>query len=397
MNVRVFATLSLLVGLAGSLVSAPVHAQDGTNQGSGEAAAGEQSVVILKFDAPDVDPKVVELLDTELRTAVEGAPSLTLQKGGKVTLNDLLLTAGCAEQTPECLGNLKAVLDADRMIFGSIQRSEDVHLFTLKMFDLNEQVFVREVEDQTLKGEIERLREGVPALVESLLYGDVGTLTVEAVNADRPKVFFDSEPMGRAPLDLEGLPLGEHVVTMRTLSGDEKMRRIVLRKGKTASVVFEFEGGSVEIPKTDAGATAGYRLPGWVGLGVGLAGATVGIIGAARLGGLNSEAESIRQGEGVICDGGVCSFRDEETRERAEEIEEANDGAYTMSVVGFSVGAVGLIAGGVLLYMGYTGSGAESAAGAEAERSEDRGGIRDVRVGAAPTRDGFSVGLGFSF
>lgn len=334
------AVLSLL-----TLLALPAFAQDGKQEGDSGG-----SVVILKFDTYNAEQAVMDDFYVALHDAIEGHPEMSVAPGGDVTVNDLILTLGCESASAECLSGLSDFIEGDRIVYGSVQHSEDVYLFSLKMFDFATGEFVREVNDETIEGNADQVKNGVRAVIEGFLYGAVGKLDVAVNGASNAEVLFDGEKVGQAPTTLEKLPLGEHVVTVRTADGEKKSKKVMLHRGKVSKVMFNFEdGGAVEDP--DMVAAKDYAVPGWAALGIGTVGLAVGVVGTMQVGNYDSEAES------MICGDALCPAS---STERANKLQSDMDSAYTMSVIGYSVAAVGLAAGGYLLYETYAGSSAES-------------------------------------
>jgi hypothetical protein len=132
------------------------------------------SVVILKFERFNVPDDVMSTFYKELNRVVDENDDMDVKRGGEITVQDLALTAGCDAPTVDCLSGLRDIVDADQIIFGSVQRSDDVFLFTIRNFDFGEGNFVRDVADQTIQGTNDEIKAAIPAIVENFLYGAVG-------------------------------------------------------------------------------------------------------------------------------------------------------------------------------------------------------------------------------
>ncbi|QDG54527.1 PEGA domain-containing protein [Persicimonas caeni] len=356
-----------------TLLALPAFAQDG-KQGDSSGA----SVVILKFETFNADQAVMDDFYMALHEAIDGHPEMHVKPGGDVSINDLILTLGCESANAECLAGLSDFVEGDRIVYGSVERSENVYLFSLKMFDFARGEFVREVSDKTIEGNTEQIKQGVRAVIEGFLYGDVGKLEVAVNGASDAEVFFDGEKVGQGPTTLSKLPLGEHAVTVRTADGQKKSKKVMLHRGKVSKVIFDFEGAkAVEAP--GAVASNNYAVPGWTAVGLGTVGLVAGVLGTTQVSSYDSEAES------MICGDALCPAA---STERANKLQDDMDSAYTMSIIGYSVAAVGFAAGGYLLYETYAG-------GAESEQpSTDETDIEPtVNVGA----DSASVGVRIGF
>ncbi len=360
-----------------TLPALPAFAQDG-KQGDKAGA----SVVILKFETFNAEQAVMDDFYVAMHDAIEGHPEMRVAPGGDVTINDLILTLGCESANTECLKGLSDFVDGDRIVYGSVQHSEDVYLFSLKMFDFAKGEFIREVSDETIEGDADQVKQGVRPVIAGFLYGDVGKLDVAVNGASDAEIFFDGEKLGVAPTTLDGLPLGEHAVSVRTSDGQKKSKKVMLHRGKMSKVQFNFDGASgSEVEEPAVASSKNYAVPGWAAVGVGTVGLIAGTIGTVQLGSYDSEAES------MICGDALCPSA---STDRANKLQSDMDSAFTMSVVGYSVAAVGLAAGGYLLYEAYAGSGAESAP--EQPEADETDIEPSVSVGADSASVGVRIG-----
>jgi hypothetical protein len=364
-----------------SVLALPAFAQDGKADGDNAGA----SVVILKFETFNAEQAVMDEFYRSLHESVEAHPEMHVKPGGDVSINDLILTLGCESASAECLAGLSDFVEGDRVVFGSVQHSEEVYLFSLNMFDFASGEFIREVSDETIEGDVDAVTRGINAVIEGFLYGDVGTLDVALNGATDAEVLFDGEKVGRAPMTLKDLPLGEHAVTLRTSDGQKQSKKVMLHRGKVSKVLFNFEAIE-DLDSSSPVASKSYLIPGWAATGIGAVGLVAGVVGTMQVNSFDTEAES------MVCGSSLCSSA---SPARANKLQDDMDSAYTMSVVGYSVAAVGLSVGGYLLYEAYSGSGAERAPGADDAASVDSG--PQVNFGIAPNRGGASLGVNVGF
>ncbi len=339
-------TLALLVSFAGSAWAQ----EDG------------KRVMILKFDTLDVDTEVMDTFYTELNDSIEDHKDKVIVPGGEVSLNDMVLTVGCEGPTPECLSQLQDFVEADQLLFGSVQRADDVHLFTVRLFDFETQSFEAEIVDQTVDGDMDRVSEVIPALVDGLLYGEIGVLEVNIYGAEDVDIFLDGEKIGKSSTVMENLPLGEHVLMVRSSDGEEQTKQVLLERDKPSSATFTFGGGAVE-PVEGGGNTLLYSGVGLAAVGV------VGIgVGAAQYIGHRNDAEAMN--DLTVCTDPVgesptssaCNNRafrsDSSAADRSgyAELEASKDRKYRNSLIGFGLGGLLTAAGGALIYMGTKNS-----------------------------------------
>ncbi len=378
---RLIASL-ILVLLA--LPALPAFAQDGKKDADKSADGAEASVVILKFETFNAEQSVMDHFYSALHDAIEAHPGMKVKPGGDATINDLVLTLGCKKANVKCLAGLSDFVDGDRIVYGSVQHSEDVYLLTLKMFDFSKGDFIRQVNDETIEGSGDEIKAGIDAVIEGFLYGDVGKLEVNVAGAKNAEVLFDGKKVGVAPVSLDKLPLGEHIVTVQTPDKQKKSQKVMLHRDKVSKVALTFKP-AVAAGGNPVASTKNYAVPGWAAVGVGTVGLVAGIIGTVQVGNYNSEAQS------MICGNALCPLA---PTARANKLQSDMDSAYTMSVIGYSVAAVGLAAGGYLLYETYAG-GAESSP--TPSGGADHTGGPKVSFSLAPRTDGAQVGMRVGF
>lgn len=342
---------------------------------------GNKRVVVLKFETFNTSNEVMDLFYKSINERVKAKPGVQMMAGGDVTLSELVVTAGCDEGDSACLSSLGDFIKADQMIFGTVQRSENVHLFTLKLFDFRQKVFVRTIEDQTIEGGIDKLGEGIPAIIEALLYGDVGAVDVRVSGAEAPEVFFDGEKIGTAPVQLTNLPLGEHVIKLRTINGNESSKRVILRQGTPSTLSFSFEELVDPNQGLAEGSSSPLILPGWVSLGVGVAALGFGAYNYVALNDLEDQAAASYPRGVRAVDPDERASVESDLNSRQDEM----NSAYTRMNVGLSVGIAGVVLGTGLLIYGYT-AGSEEAAPSSS-----------LKLNAAPTRGGAAFSLDYKF
>ncbi|MGM0557348.1 MAG: hypothetical protein ACQEVA_13270 [Myxococcota bacterium] len=373
-------TSILLTFLLLTLLAAPLAAQEG----DADADQGE-SVVILQFETFNTEQEVMDVFYSHLHEAIEQKKGMHVKQGGDATIGDLILTAGCDSATPDCLQGLSDFVDGDKLVFGSVQYSDGVHLITIKMFDFSEGAFVQEITDETIEGEPSEIGEDLKAVIEGFIYGDVGQVAVDISGATEAVVLFDGEKRGMAPTKLDGLPLGQHVVTVRAATGQEKSKTVVLRQGRVSKLSFNFDAtgdGDDGGQRVSKGGTSAYEVPGWAAVGIGVGGLVVGILGTSQLNSAVSETDSIICGDpGRLCAGVEPS--------RAHQLQSDMDSGRTLQVVGFSMAAVGIGVGSYLLYQTYAGGSAETESASNDENN--------LRFGIAPSKRGVSMGLSVDF
>jgi len=248
---------------------------------------------------------------------------------------------------------------------------------------------VREVVDQTVEGNLEEVTAAMPAIVENFLYGPVGSIEILVEGAESPEVLFNGEKVGLAPTTLDNLPLGEHVVTLRTDDGEEESETVVLRHNEPETLQFTFESGLVEEEPVVASEGPSV-VPGWIAVGVGVAAVGFGIFQTLQVSSIDSDFEALCAQPGNVCEGANAALGSPEAAARAKELEDDGSTAKTLQLVGFSVGGAAILVGSYLLYRAYSHEGAEVDTDSEL-------GLRDLDIRVGPTQGGAAASFGFDF
>ena len=124
-----------------------------------KAKVSGNRVAILKFDTFKTSKDVMSYFYTALQQQLKAKPGNKIMPSNNVTISELILTAGCVSADKACLSNLGGLIQADQIVFGSVQHSDNVHLFTIKIFDFKKKDFVRVIEDQTVTGDLAKLKD----------------------------------------------------------------------------------------------------------------------------------------------------------------------------------------------------------------------------------------------
>lgn len=343
-----------------------------------EALDGE--VVILQFDTLNVDESVMDGFYSELHGRIREMPDLNVGSGGDVAIGDFLLVAGCATPDEACLAMVGDFVDGEMLLFGSVQASDDVHMFSLQLFDFRTGQFVRQLEDQTLRGDQAWLSEGIPAVLDHFFFGPTATVRVEIRGSENAEIRINGQPAGSGSTTVENLPPGEMVVVVRTAEGEEAIERKIVGHNQTGEIVFEFGDPQRDIgvappqPQRDSPSL----VPGALVAGIGVAGLVVGVMGNSQLAAAESEANSLVAGRGAL---------DRDQLGYARELEDRMNSAHTLRVVGLSVGALGLAAGSAMIIRALS-----------SESSDQRqASARKIDWSIAPTTEGVQAGFRFQF
>jgi hypothetical protein len=309
--------------------------------------AGEMETAVLRFDTDGIDGALAEDIHDAVVEVIDGHGDMRVTERPEVTLSEFTLTVGCDSRDPSCLSSLAPYTDASRLVFGTLTARDDLYRVDLGIFDLRKGRMVYRMQNQTARGDSDIARKAVPALVEGMLYGEVGTIEVKVRGGNGARVAFDGEFRGPAPTVLQNLPLGQHTVSVTTGDGATKSKVVLLtRHGKTR-VFFDF--GRTNATEPDQPSSESMSLaPGLVVGAAGLGGIALGIVSNIQLNNLDAEANAAIQesSDGAYIDRSQLESADGDPETHVRMTRSAS----VRAAVGYSVGAVGFAVGTFLLY-----------------------------------------------
>lgn len=294
-------------------------------------------VVLVDFELEDVDDQIANEFYGNLRNILADEESFNLAAGGDVSMGDLWLMAGCNSTDADCLSLTQDFVDGDHLLYGSIEYSDGAYSISISLFDFEAQEDAREITAQTVTDDPQWLDEGIPAVIEHFVYGETGAITVQATGAPEAEIAVDGDVIGTGEsVTSDQIAPGEALVTATGPDATTKEQRVVVRHEDEAEVTFEFDPvvdddiDDLETPSP---------LPGVAATSFGIVGVAVGMVAQTQL-------SSTRDQVDAQVDDGVFQGQ----RSEIDDLQSDMDWANTLRFVGFAGGAVGLAAGGFLLY-----------------------------------------------
>ncbi len=180
-----------------------------------QTARADSSVVVLGVRSLDGDDELARQVSQGLRDGAKAVPAWTISERD-VSLAQMSLAHGCEEPDARCMADIARTLEVDRLIYGTMLRSDSTVDVALFNFD-------------AVTGQVESsITEKVPsdALVGVALKGTAAALAkrlagLEAKGALRvrsntpgARVLLDGKDVGvldgRGELLLAGIPVGKH-------------------------------------------------------------------------------------------------------------------------------------------------------------------------------------------
>lgn len=342
------------------------------------------SVVVLKFNTTGVNQELTDLFFLELHEQIRAHQGMHIAGSGEVTIQDLMLMAGCSDPTVDCLKGLSDFVEGDRVVFGSISKTDETYNFNVSMFDFVQGRYLHELKDFTLTGDNRDVQTKLPAVAEALIYGNVGILDVSVKGSGAARIFVNNVDKGRTPLSLSELPLGEVTVTAWGDDESEHTETVILRRDQPAEVVFSIDAPTVVA--SGSSSSTPYLVSGIALASIGVAGLVTAAIGHMELEQLNNQASA------MLATGPPTAIHANQS-DKAKTLQSDMDTAQTMRVVGISAGAVGIVAGTVLLVKAFTSGGSDDVAPPVAKASSSS--VNNWRVAPSTSGIGFSLGANF--
>ena len=206
----------------------------------------------------------------------------------------------------------------------------------------------------------EKLLPRIPRLV----------VEVDGVEVARVSVEVNGRLIPVAALGVERL-VDPGEIEVKGRSGDTSvMQKVAMAEGDQKSVLLRFE--NVEAPKTPgpkgpgpasdaitapADEVSPLRLPGYISIGVGVAGGVAGLIFLVSASGHGDDRDAVASG----CIQGTPLRCTEDQTKEIRSLEDKQSTANTLSAVAFGVGGVALATGATLLWLSGQDRGEEQA------------------------------------
>lgn len=344
-------------------------------------AADTDHVVIVDFDVTNVDEATVEELYSHLRRIVSDGDSMEVTETGGVSMDDMLLMAGCDASDPACLAMLGDFIDGDRLLFGSMEQQGEELKISMVLFNFETGEIAREITDQSLSVDAEWFSDGLEAVVYHFMHGKTASLTVSLPDDPEARVRVNGEAVGTGTTTVDEVAPGEVVVMVMASDGTEKTQRLLVRHNESAEIELSFDPSVAEVDAPATGDPGPSVVPGLAASGVGVASLIFGFVAQSQLSSARSEANTMASEH-------PNGFERDEQATRANELQSDMNRAHTMRYIGWSGGAIGLGAGSFLIFRALT-----------AGPSADDGGLSqrslDLDVGASS--DGINAGIRFGF
>jgi hypothetical protein len=221
------------------------------------AAAAKPAIAVLGLEVVTADGNADAQADSLSRQLTEGLRGRA-QAGGPYKLapnsnKDLLemkLLSGCADEDKKCMAGIGAELDADRLLFGKLERRDDGFQVSLKLLNVESQQMEKNVSVIIPASETKAANVATWART---LYGRLtgasgqGNLVITS-NVERGTVFLDNEVKGSlsgGTARISGLPEGSYMLGIEADGHLRYEARVTVNGDEDAEIDAQLEVNTV--------------------------------------------------------------------------------------------------------------------------------------------------------
>ena len=313
----------------------------------GVAVADEpQRVIVVELDVHDVAPGLMDEVYSQLRSTIAEDPGLEVAETGDISMGDLLMLTGCAEPTPDCLAMASDFVDGDQIIFGMVSQRDDRLGFDLSRYDFASGAMIREIEDQSVRGDDAWLRSGIAGVVDHIVHGPTATVSVTVSDAQDAQIRVNGAAVGSGSVVVEDVAPGEVIVMAMDGDGSEAQERLIVRHQEQAEITLTLGDEVIEIEDPGPVVIKPSLIPGLAVTGAG--------VGALVFGFMQHSSFNSSEAEGLSFWGDGTYLTDSNDIAAYEDIMDSNRRHNMLRRTGWGLGAVGVAAGGFLLFRALT-------------------------------------------
>lgn len=252
-----------------------------------DTAQAKPTVAVLGLEVVDggtgidaATTKFAEAMSEALRqSALTGAgPFVPATGSGPKDLIEMKLLSGCESEAPACMASIGDELQAQRLLYGKVEKRADGFQVSLKLLHVGKKSMVRTASELVPNSEATGpLLAGWSKKLYARLTGatNVGALIVRA-NVDRGTVYLDQNVKGSivdGTVRIDGLAAGGYVMMVEAECFLRTEKSIAIEADKETTLFVELDrnrlancdkGGGVEVapqpPSPDAGPLGDVRV-----------------------------------------------------------------------------------------------------------------------------------------
>lgn len=199
--------VSVLTSLLATLVVLCTAVPAALAQGGADNPSGQINVAVLNLEGDGVDDKLLETLTSVLRNEAQQYSSYDIVNQSPVNLSEIVVVLGCNTDNPTCLKQAAEQLDARVLIYGRVEKVEQAHRVTIKIFDADtgkiERRLVRTLVNE--KDPVVAFRKQIQSMFQLDKARQATRLQIGS-NVEGAKIKVNGTMIGTAPVERKGLP-----------------------------------------------------------------------------------------------------------------------------------------------------------------------------------------------
>lgn len=171
------------------------------------------NVAVLNLEGEDVDAQLLETLTSVLRNEAQQHASYDMINESPVDLSEIVVVLGCETTSASCLAQASEQLEASVLIFGQVERLDNLHKVTVEVFDASskkvEQRLVHTLDDA--HDPVAAFRRQIQTLFDGEALEEGTRLHVDS-SLEGAEIRINDTMVGTAPYERSGLPGGSYTI-----------------------------------------------------------------------------------------------------------------------------------------------------------------------------------------
>jgi hypothetical protein len=195
---------------------------------SGMASAAPSQLVVLQ-DLPGVAAETAEQIGAVTRREVDRSTDWAWKDPPPISMDELVLAAGCVKPDEECLGQLGGLLKADAVALLQVTGGTRATVVVMQ-FRPQKRVFRGESPAAAPQNLVQAVADALRAALGPVREGSLDLQSTPP----GAQVFVDGKAAGVTPLKLNGVPAGKHAVKLVAAGFNPLERPVTVGSGSTS-------------------------------------------------------------------------------------------------------------------------------------------------------------------
>ena len=205
---------------------------------SGVLAAQEKpSAAILDLRGSTVDAEMITTFSAIIRNEAQQLEKYKIVNKLPINLDDIFMALGCSDVTQTCLDQAAKQLKVQVLVFGEIEKQEDIFKVTVKLYDAKSDKILNRLTRsiQPTDDPAIAFRREIQDFFASQTENPVTRLQIGS-NVTGARIEIEGTFVGKAPLERKGLPAGTYKVTVSAPNHAPYEGSVSLTEGEDASI-----------------------------------------------------------------------------------------------------------------------------------------------------------------